>query len=133
MKKDSFRPIHYSDDPKRRPSEQQIPITNQDGRHSKDSILAMSIAKMVFKQGRKTVPPDQFLRDSGLLPSGFELQSSNDEKSASNESASSQHGDIARIIEERRLRGLEIARHLNGLDDGISIFDVREPVAFSKL
>ena len=38
----------------------------------------------------------------------------------------------AEQVEERRLKGLRVAEKLNVLDEGSSLFDVEEQIAYSK-
>lgn len=102
------------------------------GADSQSAVFATGIAKIVFKKGRKTIPPSEFLSDCGLLP-----QQGGDATHASNcrEGAKLEDKNLTKIretIEKRRARGHRVAKHINGLDDGRSFYNITEKVFFSK-
>ena len=110
----------------------------------KDAVLAVVMGKMVFKNGRKTIPPAEVLGECGLVPAIEEGASFGwrtvgkpvDDAGAGDGSeprvnAIDQQMVIAKAIEERRLWGLEVAQSINSLDEGVP-FDFNEDVAFSK-
>lgn len=100
---------------------------------SQSAVFATGLAKIVFKKGRNTIPPSQFLSDCGLLP-----QQGSNAAHGSNCRAAANFADknltkISEIIEKRRARGHRLAEHINGLDDGRSFYNIREKVFFSKV
>jgi hypothetical protein len=100
---------------------------------SQSVVLATGIAKIVFKKGRKTIPPSQFLSDCGLLP---QQGSGATRGSKCRLSAKSEDENLARLretIEKRRARGHQVAEHINGLDGGRSFYNITEKVFFSKI
>jgi hypothetical protein len=100
--------------------------------NSQSVVFATGVAKIVFKEGRRTIPPSQFLSDCGLLPQpdrdiihGFNCR-------AAAKCEDKNLAKMGEMIEERRARGHRIAHHINGLIDGRSIYNVNEEVFFSK-
>lgn len=119
--------------------------TESDG-DGKDAVLAVVMGKMVFKNGRKTIPPAEFLSHCGLVPAveeGASFGSCTVSKPVDGAGAGAgdayeprvnaidQQMVIAKAIEERRLMGLEAALSINSLDEGVP-FDYDEDVAFAK-
>lgn len=80
------------------------------------TVYATCMSKYAFKQGRITVPPEEFLRASGLLP----------DKPEKGEEES-----LRKNVDERRLEGNTIAECMAGLDDGLGFF-TEEEVVFAK-
>ena len=102
------------------------------------ALLAMSIAKYVFKQGRRTVRPETVLRESELLPPKPARAAANADDASQDgaadgaaDAASSraegiswrpplQGGSSSRwdweSVERERVRGMNAARHMAGLD-----------------
>lgn len=66
VKAGKFVPSEYAMQPGSKPKK-----SRKEAREEKDpqkAVFASSIARFVFKNGRKTVPPEQALRECGLLP-----------------------------------------------------------------
>lgn len=112
-------------------------------------IFATAMGKIVFKKGRKTIPPSQFLVDCGLLPQQENLSKSTTQESVNypnldgNEKGEEEKGDeekgdendmakIGEMIECIRADGHRVSRHLNSLVKGYSFYNVSEKVFFSK-
>ncbi|KAJ5306449.1 hypothetical protein N7508_005464 [Penicillium antarcticum] len=154
VKEGVFQPGYFSDS-KKRAKERVMGENGEEGdlekgrcgeKHGdgKDVVLAVVMGRMVFKNGRKTISPVQFLSDCELIPAVGECgspgsctvvnsvgQSGADDGSGPSVNAIDQQMVIAKAIEEKRLKGLEIAQSINSLDDGVP-FDAHEDVAFSK-
>jgi len=140
IKKGAFNPTHFSDQPgKTRYADVHAVVDvecQQDDvsfEESRSAVLAIAMARLVFKTGHTTVPPAQFLQDCGLIPAlrdDFESASSSnsDDKGAANH----EHAAIVTAIEERRRRGLAVAQNINSLDDGICFFGIHEDNVYSK-
>jgi hypothetical protein len=98
------------------------------------AVFATCMAKMVFKKGRKTISPERFLVDCGLLPSPE--QSANHETSGDSDSneklADENMKKLEESIENTRRTGHQIAVHLNALQEGSSLFNLSEKLFFSK-
>ncbi|KAJ5936322.1 hypothetical protein N7454_005620 [Penicillium verhagenii] len=102
--------------------------------NSESIVFATAMAKIVFKKGRKTVPPAQFLVDCGLLPR--QEQAANRELPQVSKEDKRLHDDsmtkIGESIERTRSTGYHVAEHLNALDEGCSLYNMSEKVFFSK-
>jgi acyl-CoA thioesterase FadM len=100
--------------------------------HEADSqsvVLATGIAKIVFKHGRMTVSPPQFLSDCGLLPQqGSDVAHTSRYKASEDEKLTR----IRESIEKRRARGHRVAEHIHGLAEGRSFDNITEKVFYSK-
>jgi hypothetical protein len=101
---------------------------------SQSSVFATGMAKMVFKKGRKTIPPSQFLSDCGLLP-----QQGSDAAHLPDNNCKEKVGlddeeltKLKESIEVRRAMGYQVAQHLNNLDKGSSVFNVAEKIFYSR-
>ena len=126
------------------------------------AILAVSVAKYVFKKGRRTMPPDEALRSCELLPPK-PVQSAESPKPASR-SDTPEFGMTAPenilveavpkvvsgkaafeppldpdpiqwnwdSVEAERLRGLEIAEHMAGLDKALEVFKGEDEQALGE-
>jgi hypothetical protein len=117
---------------------------DESGGNGRDPVFAVAMAKMVFKNGRKTISPMQTFSDCELVPAVEEngppgsvtvvKPAENDDDARDDGprvNAIDQQMVIAKVIEEKRLRGLEIAQSINSSEQGIP-FDIHEDVAFSK-
>lgn len=104
----------------------------ENGIDSQSAVLATGMAKIVFKQGRRTIPPSEFLRDCGLLP---QQEGDSAHQSMCRETAKPEDERLTKIreaIEKRRARGHLVANHINGLHDGRSFHNINE-IAFSSM
>jgi hypothetical protein len=110
----AYRPEQFclQDDTAERPScpmEYDGAVTQEKKRRS---VFASAVSRYVFKQGRKTYPPERMLKECGLLPSTeAEMGSNPTEPDEIKESRS-----IWREIETRRKRDLEVAQLKLGWD-----------------
>lgn len=68
-------------------------------------VYATCISKIVLKEGRRTVRPEEFFRLSGLIGDG-------------SVDGGSEWREVNRVVEERRLEGMELAGHVAALDEG---------------
>ncbi|RJE25562.1 hypothetical protein PHISCL_02102 [Aspergillus sclerotialis] len=110
----AFNPIYFSDRPKNTGISMDLQYSQG---HKKDSaVLAISIACVVFKKGRKTVPPTHFFQECGCLPRDVDGEKSK----------------LLSAIEERRLQGIELAKKINCFDQGLSLFDIDNRTAYAK-
>ncbi|KAK4200398.1 hypothetical protein QBC40DRAFT_71563 [Triangularia verruculosa] len=123
---------HFVDADKAKPSrltDQDVGTTSTGTPQQRPVIYATSLSKYVIKQGRKTVPPDEFLVTCGLLPAT---------QSGSDDVLKGTMGSGAQVawkqIEEQRQKGLELANHMAALDAGFDWFplDGQGEVAFAK-
>jgi hypothetical protein len=73
-----------------------------------------------MKQGRKTIPPEEFLRVCQVF--GHEGQSD----------ATIDGKNLRDVAEERRQEGLHIAQCLTGLDEAFDWFKGDEKVVFAR-
>ncbi|KAL4892526.1 hypothetical protein BDV59DRAFT_193705 [Aspergillus ambiguus] len=80
------------------------------GDHLQKKIFASAVSRYVFKQGRKTFPPEKMLRACGLLPS-LGTEEDNDQQ------------ELSRSIEVRRKHDLETAQLKSGWDAVHNAFD----------
>ncbi|OGE54961.1 hypothetical protein PENARI_c005G01374 [Penicillium arizonense] len=83
------------------------------------SVFASAVSRYVFKQGRKTFPPENMLKECGLLPS-------TDAEMGSNPTGPDQTKTshlIWREIEARRKRDLEVAQLKLGWDGVNNCFE----------
>ena len=104
------------------------------GQHSGSVVFATAMAKIVFKKGRKTVPPPQFLADCGLLPHK-EMVATAESAQISSEDEKLDDNNMTKIgenIERIRATNHRVAEHLNSLDEGCSFYNMSEKVFFSK-
>lgn len=76
-------------------------------------VYASSVAKIVLKQGRKTIPPEEFLRACKLFGDEGEK-------------------DLRDAVEKRRQEGLRLAECVTGLDGAFDWFNSHERVAFAR-
>ncbi|KAJ5296437.1 uncharacterized protein N7443_007330 [Penicillium atrosanguineum] len=91
----------------------------QSGKEKGKTVFASTVSRIVFKQGRKTVPPEKMLVECGLLPSA--------KAELDNEASANDTNGVFqskwRLIEERRKRDLEIAQLKLGWD---AVYDTFE-------
>ena len=178
VKKGAVKPKGYTLQPRRRGAkvkEPEEPGNSQDHangsangsindiRTTHPAVLAVSVAKYVFKRGRKTIPPEDALRVAELLPPKPEAESattrstSQPPSSGTNTPAIEEKAtenmvveavskivpdqevlnaklelDFGRwdwaTVEAERLRGMEIAQHMVGLDKALDVWTAdRQP------
>jgi hypothetical protein len=99
---------------------------------SKKFGFASAISKYVFKQGRKTIPAEDVLRELNLLP--FESDPSSDLKANGFGTASGSEDsvwDLKRVQQENH-RGLQLANLFNGLDGLHEVFSGNSAAALGK-
>lgn len=140
VERGSCKPVHFTDQ-KSRQCDAEMNIGNlespdclDDERNPRSVVFATAMAKIVFKKGRKTVPPADFLVDCGLLPSP-EKTSTTESSQVPSEDEKLGHDHLTRIghnIETTRALGYLVAERLNGLDEGCSFYNASEKVFFSK-
>ncbi|KAF2107870.1 hypothetical protein BDV96DRAFT_588302 [Lophiotrema nucula] len=94
------------------------------------NIYATALSKFVFKQGRRSVRPEDFLRVSGLLSTPCEHQGSTNVFTPC-EVCDGVDADLDGIIERRRLDGLVVASHMAGLDGASAYFSGHEDIALA--
>ncbi|KAK7398072.1 hypothetical protein QQX98_012558 [Neonectria punicea] len=104
VKPGQFKPTEYVMQPSSKPSKKSAPASDSK-RDPQKAVFASSVARYVFKNGRKTVPPEKVLRDCGLLP---------DDEAALAE------------VERLRLKWLSIAQLQSGWDMVHSLFEPGE-------
>ncbi|KAK3321989.1 hypothetical protein B0H66DRAFT_553064 [Apodospora peruviana] len=75
------------------------------------TVYATCISKYVLKANRKTVPPEEFFWDCGLLS----------DKTGS--PSQTEKGEVYRAVEERRQKGMALASHVAALDEGHQLFN----------
>lgn len=140
VERGSCKPVHFTDqrNPQRDPEMNigdlaHVPCDYR-GPPSRSVVFATAMAKIVFKKGRKTVPPAQFLVDCGLLPRqeivvphGSTQKPCEEEKFDDNNMIK-----IGENIEEIRATGYQMAERLNALAEGCSFYNMSEKVFFSK-
>ncbi|GES61940.1 thioesterase/thiol ester dehydrase-isomerase [Aspergillus terreus] len=132
VRRGAFTPVHFSDRPKRKPQNcvrEDMELPYSQGKSQDSAVLAISVARIVFKKGRKTIPPAEFLRDCGYLPSADQSPPLQSKEESGSDCDGSKLMDA---IEEHRRRGLQMAQSINGLDDGLSLFDVNGKSAYAK-
>ena len=136
VKKGSFKPVQFSDQPRRNKhkdgAEPELPSTQGDVPSADSTVLAISVGKMVFKKGRKTIPPVDFLRDCGHLPSDDSTPSASESTSSRSSATVEEKMRAENAIEERRARGMRVAQGLKMLDEGLDLFDPSASTAFAK-
>ena len=105
VRKDASRPKSYALYPQQKGD-------FQDGKGNefdpKSGMVASSLSKCVFKQGRKTISPEFMMRASGLLPDNL-LEKDFDAKLGEDITASVDKEWTHARIEEERQRGKKIA------------------------
>ncbi|KAJ5766599.1 uncharacterized protein N7511_004215 [Penicillium nucicola] len=156
VKEGAFRPTIFTDSKTKKSTRGNKEVVGGEGRDlekgdcgEKDVVFAVVMGRVVFKDGRKTVSPMQFLSDCDLIPaigdggcpgpctvvksvgdSGVGASTVTAGGSGPGVDAIDQQMVIAKAIDEKRLRGLEIAQSINSFNYGVP-FDVNEDVAFS--
>ena len=136
-----------------------------EGKETHPAVLAVSVAKYVFKRGRKTIPPENALRVAELLPPRPEnaseplkdlSTSSGSDTPAIDETATENVvvEAVSKVIpdeevlgpklevnfgqwtweavEAERERGMQIARHMVGLDKALSVWTADEQPALGE-
>lgn len=171
VKKGAVKPKGYTLQPWQRGSKSELGSndlelngTAQEGIGPHPAILAVSVAKYVFKRGRKTIPPEDCLCVAELLPpkpeahlgrqpppmkAGVETPTI-DESATENivvDAVSSFvpdkevlspkiQVDFSRwdwdTIEAERLRGMEIAQHMGGLDQALNVWTADKETALGE-
>ncbi|KAJ5852267.1 uncharacterized protein N7529_011652 [Penicillium soppii] len=140
VERGSCKPVHFTDqrNPQRDPEMNIGDLTQMTSadQHpsSRPVVYATAMAKIVFKKGRKTVPPPQFLVDCGLLPGKEKVVLHGSIQNACEEEKVDDN-DMTKIrddIEEIRTAGYEMAERLNTLAEGESFYNMSEKVFFSK-
>jgi hypothetical protein len=82
---------------------------------STDAVLASALSRYVFKRGRKTMRPEEIMRELKLISDGGGISEIRDEGLA-DEKKSASVWDETRI-ELERCKGEELARSFTALDD----------------
>ncbi|OCK77275.1 hypothetical protein K432DRAFT_407451 [Lepidopterella palustris CBS 459.81] len=115
-----------------RPSYSAKPLT-ANAATPQSAVYATCISKQVVKQGRKTIQPVEFLAACGLLPHESTDDGTSalldDARASPNRPAS--RNWTARRIEERRCRGLALAKHVAALDEGLAWFSETQDAPFA--
>lgn len=100
-----------------------------------DSIIhAVMVSKVVFKEGRKTIPPAVFFQTGDLLPqpeskiAGVEYNERRGE--VDKERENNDGSQLWQAINREKSRGRTIMESIQGLDDGVGLFDKNVQVAF---
>lgn len=88
------------------------------GRMEQKYVLASSVARYVFKSGRKTVPPQEPLVDCNLLPLPLALESEDSDDGGDKTKAN----ETYQAIEKQRKKNLEIAQLKRGWDSIHELF-----------
>ncbi|KAM7183641.1 hypothetical protein V8F20_012544 [Naviculisporaceae sp. PSN 640] len=84
--------------------------TKQKSGEINPDVYATCVSKVVLKEGRKTVKPEEFFRLCGLMGNPEEDKGDWD------------WGEINKAIEERRVEGMKLAGHVASLDEGHGLF-----------
>ncbi|KAH8879972.1 hypothetical protein GQ53DRAFT_601550, partial [Thozetella sp. PMI_491] len=126
----------------------EFPRAHDGGALANRLIHATCISKYVLKQGRKTVPPEEFLRECGLLPPEPDklgnplrdkaLQTAAGQQARPRFILKRESADDSIVegawgeIEERRKNGLALANHVTALDDSHGWFIGAGETVFAK-
>lgn len=144
---DKARPTRYTDQSWRGTSSSGHHPDREASSPAKKLVpYATCISKYVVKQGRKTVPPDEFLLECGLFtvpepPEATAVPSTGSatyngvttSRKGQHSKGDSHFGDsIARQIDTRRQRGLVLANHIAELDMGQDLFTGGDEMAFAR-
>lgn len=136
VKTGTFKPVQFSDQPHRSKhkdgADPELPYSQGDIPSADSTVLAISVGKMVFKKGRKTIPPVEFLRDCGHLPLDENAPSTSESTSSRSSATVEEKMRPEDPIEERRARGMRVAQGLKILDEGLDFFDPGALTAFAK-
>lgn len=122
VERNKFRPSQFY--LQKRGSEISPPLRTLHTDDAVKKVFASSISRYVFKQGRKTFPPERMLTECGLLPLP----------------PSSKDGDLSLVgdeitwhtIEQRRKRDLETAQLKAGWDAVHNAFEGDVPMALGR-
>ncbi|KAL9086206.1 MAG: hypothetical protein Q9165_007271 [Trypethelium subeluteriae] len=104
-------------------------------------VYATCVSKIVVKQGRQTIVPDEFLAACGLLPessgdgSGFEAGPASGAYSRQAPRVvleGSQVEHTAQSVEERKRSGIALAGHIAALDDGLEWLKGPDEIPFAE-
>lgn len=97
------------------------------------AVYATAIAKYVVKEGRRTISPEQVLRDADMVPvkpEGWVYDESSEANGHANGDANGVLPEAVKaqdwtwdVIEKERLRGLEIAQNFAEMDGMHEYFD----------
>ncbi|APA13813.1 hypothetical protein SS1G_13907 [Sclerotinia sclerotiorum 1980 UF-70] len=109
VRKDSSKPKSYTLYPQQKIDNREEKCKDLDPRAG---VVACSLSKCVFKQGRKTISPEFMLRASGLLPDNLQKEDLDVQSGGDTNSFDAEEWTHARI-EEERLRGKKIADTLS--------------------
>jgi hypothetical protein len=99
-----------------RPMEHEDAVMQEKKRRS---VFASAVSRYVFKQGRKTFPPEKILKKCGLLPSTEAEMDSNPTETDETKSSRSIWGEV----EARRKRDLKVAQLELGWDGVYNCFE----------
>lgn len=98
------------------------------------AVYATCVSKVVLKEGRKTIPPEEFFRLCGLMGEreakgpppidSLRTERGKDESKSEKSSSESEWNwqEIHAIIEARRVEGMKLAGHVASLDEGHGLF-----------
>lgn len=118
VERDAFRTSNYYLQQKK-PGRCLQPTPSQGSSQVQRKVFASAVSRYVFKQGRKTFPPEKMLFEYGLLPSrdsDSALESEHAGKEVRFEDAVDNKRPTWRSIEERRKRDLAVAQLKLGWD-----------------
>ena len=98
------------------------------------TIYAVIVSKVVFKEGRKTIPPVEFLRTGNFLPevADEETESNNLGERDEKPSRASTTRELWDSINRKKARGQSTMEAVMGLEDGVQLFDEDVEIAFRK-
>ncbi|KAF5868753.1 putative capsule polysaccharide biosynthesis protein [Botrytis fragariae] len=109
VRKDSSKPKSYTLYPQQKSDEDDEKRKELDPRAG---VVASSLGKCVFKQGRKTISPEFMMKASGLLPDDLQKNDMDVQLNEEIKSGNFEKWTHAKI-EEERLRGKKIADTLS--------------------
>jgi hypothetical protein len=138
VRKEAVKPISFVDQPWMNKK-----VTNEspdDENTETPSIYAVSVSKVVMKEGRKTIPPIQWFRICGLLPEESEIGWTisrcyeTEEEHGMNQPLRTEQRYVSDwmsreawdTIESYRLDGWQLAQSLDNLEAGFALFNMDE-------
>lgn len=138
VKEGAVRPTRYTDQPwksaqeSNRRKDPAKDTSAQDKDKAQPIVYATAISKLVFKQGRRTVRPEDFLHVCGFLDAPSDSQGSSGGVSGRVGQYASTDAGLGAAIERRRQEGVVLAQHMAGMDSATAYFSGDEDVALAR-
>ena len=138
VKEGCVKPGSYSDSTTTQTAKNDLHrSSDEDTKDCDEAVLyAVVVSKVVFKEGRKTIPPAVFFESGDLLPEREDEVASGGEHNrldaVDKEMGGNNNSRLWEAINREKSRGRSTMESIQGLEDGVGLFDKDVQFAFRR-